>query len=68
MKFPADVEHREVCALEELYARVARAGGIEMPRSRVFELGGKFSAFGVERFDRVVIAKGRIGKSSAFRS
>ncbi len=59
VKFPANAEHREVCALEELYARIARAGGIEMPRSCCFELGGKFSAFGVERFDRVVLAQGK---------
>ena len=54
MKFPAESEHREVCAIEELYARVARHGGIDMPRSRFFDLGTKHSAFGVERFDRVV--------------
>ena len=59
VKFPADTEHREVCALEELYARMARSGGIEMPRRRCFELGGKFSAFGVERFDREVLAQGK---------
>ena len=57
MKFPADSEHREVCAVEELYARVARQGGMDMPRSRFFDLGQKHSAFGVERFDRVVKAK-----------
>ena len=54
MKFPAENEHREVCAIEELYARVARHGGMDMPRSRFFDLGTKHSAFGVERFDRVV--------------
>ncbi len=59
MKFPADNEHREVCAVEELYARVARAGGIDMPKSRAFELGAKHSAFGVERFDRVVMVQGK---------
>ena len=56
MKFPAQSEHREVCAMEELYARVAREGGIDMPHSRFFDLGTKHSAFGVERFDRVVKA------------
>jgi serine/threonine-protein kinase HipA len=54
MKFPAESEHREVCAIEELYARAARHSGIDMPRSRFFDLGTKYSAFGVERFDRVV--------------
>ena len=57
MKFPADSEHREVCAVEELYARVARHGGMDMPRSRFFDLGQKHGAFGVERFDRVLKAK-----------
>ena len=54
IKFPAGGEHREVSAIEELYARVARHGGMDMPRSRFFDLGTKSSAFGVERFDREV--------------
>ena len=54
VKFPAQGEHREVCALEEAYARLARAGGMDMPRSHFFDLGAQYSAFGVERFDRVV--------------
>ena len=57
VKFPAEGEHREVCAIEELHARVARSGGIDMPRSRFFDLGSKHSAFGVERFDRLVNSK-----------
>jgi serine/threonine-protein kinase HipA len=52
IKFPAQAEHREVSAIEELYARVARHGGMDMPRSRFFDLSTKYSAFGVERFDR----------------
>lgn len=59
MKFPAENEHREVCAIEELYARVARAGGMDMPKSCAFDLGEKHSAFGVERFDRVVLSQGK---------
>jgi serine/threonine-protein kinase HipA len=55
IKFPAEGEHKEVCAMEELYARVARAAGHDMPKSRLFDLGAKYSAFGVERFDRMVI-------------
>ncbi len=54
IKFPAGSEHREVSATEELYARVARQCGMDMPRSRFFDLGMKSSAFGVERFDREV--------------
>lgn len=58
VKFPAQAEHPEVCALEELYARLAREGGIDMPASRCFTLGAKHSAFGVRRFDRVPGATG----------
>ena len=54
VKFPAPPEHREVSALEQLYALFARCGGIEMPISKCFEVGKQHSAFGVSRFDRVV--------------
>jgi serine/threonine-protein kinase HipA len=53
VKLPAQGEHREVCALEELYARVACQAGLGMPPSQFFDLGPKSCAFGVERFDRV---------------
>jgi serine/threonine-protein kinase HipA len=52
IKFPAAQENREVSAIEELYARLARAGGMDMPPSRFFDLGRQHSAFGVRRFDR----------------
>jgi len=52
VKFPAQGEHREVCAIEALYARIARHGGMDMPDSHFFDLGAKHSAFGVRRFDR----------------
>ena len=62
IKFPARGEHWEVCAIEELYARVARHCGIAMPTSQFFDLGNgagdtttkkqRYSAFGVARFDR----------------
>lgn len=58
VKFPAQGEHREVCTLEAWYADVATKGGIEMPRHRAFDLGIRHSAFGVERFDRLVLANG----------
>lgn len=48
IKFPAQGEHPEVCAIEELYARVARQQKMDMPSSRFFDLGTKHSAFGVE--------------------
>ena len=55
VKFPAEIEHREVCAIEEAYAKLARLGGIDMPRSKLFVISSNASAFGVERFDRVVM-------------
>lgn len=55
IKFPADAEHREVAVIEELYAKLARQGGLDMPRSKYFDVSTQASAFGVERFDRMVI-------------
>jgi len=52
IKFPAAQEAPWVCALEEVYARVARQAGIDFPPSRWFDLGQGLSAFGVQRFDR----------------
>jgi len=52
IKFPAQSEHAEVCAIETLYARLARQGGMDMPESAHFALGGGHAAFGVRRFDR----------------
>lgn len=52
VKFQAQHEHKEVCAIEQLYAQLARACGIDMPDSAYFDLGPKLAAFGVARFDR----------------
>ncbi|HEX5339210.1 MAG TPA: HipA domain-containing protein, partial [Gallionella sp.] len=52
IKFPAGNEHRDTCAIEALYARLAAHCGLEMPESHFFDLAGKYSAFGVRRFDR----------------
>ena len=52
VKFPAQHEHKEVCAIEQLYADLARDCGLEMPESRWFNLGPELAAFGVARFDR----------------
>lgn len=53
IKFPAQNEHKEVCAVEAMYSRIARACGIPVPASEYFDLGKDLSAFGVERFDRL---------------
>ncbi|MDR3220868.1 MAG: type II toxin-antitoxin system HipA family toxin [Candidatus Accumulibacter sp.] len=52
VKFPAPGEHKEVCAIEQLYAGLARDCGLEMPDSACFDLSPKLAAFGVARFDR----------------
>lgn len=52
VKFPAQHEHKEVCALEQIYAELAVDCGLEMPRCRHFDLSRKLAAFGVARFDR----------------
>ncbi len=58
VKFPAQGEHAEVCALETLYARLAIEGGMQMPEARYLPLGKDHSAFAVRRFDRVPDASG----------
>lgn len=52
VKFPAQGEHREVCAMEFAYAQAARDCGIDMPPVHLFDLGRSMSAFGIARFDR----------------
>lgn len=52
VKFPAQYEHKEVCAVEYLYSQLAVQAGIEMPPARYFDLGAGLSAFAVKRFDR----------------
>ena len=52
VKFPGRHEHREVCAIESCYAPLARECGLDMPRTRYFDLGPRHAAFGIERFDR----------------
>jgi serine/threonine-protein kinase HipA len=51
VKFQAQAEHKEVCAIENLYADLARAFGLDMPATRYFELDKKLAGFGIERFD-----------------
>jgi serine/threonine-protein kinase HipA len=59
IKFPAQGEHPEACAIEALYAQLARDGGIDMPESAYFPLGAGYSAFGVRRFDRADRGEGQ---------
>jgi len=52
IKFPGEHEHKEVCAIEDLYADLAKKCGIEMESTEYFDLGKNLSAFGAKRFDR----------------
>jgi serine/threonine-protein kinase HipA len=53
VKFPAQNEHKEACAIEALYCGLAHASGIPVPANQFFDLDKEMSAFGIERFDRV---------------
>ncbi|MCA0314850.1 MAG: type II toxin-antitoxin system HipA family toxin [Candidatus Melainabacteria bacterium] len=53
VKFPAQNEHKEACAIEALYCGLAKASGITVPACHFFDLDKDISAFGIERFDRV---------------
>lgn len=52
VKFQAQGEHKEACAIEHLYAGLARACGLEMPDTVFFDLSSGLAGFGVARFDR----------------
>jgi serine/threonine-protein kinase HipA len=52
VKFPSQNEHKEACAIEHVYAELARACGLEMPNTRHFDLGRRLAAFAIRRFDR----------------
>ncbi|MBC3879538.1 type II toxin-antitoxin system HipA family toxin [Undibacterium sp. FT79W] len=52
VKFQAQGEAKEVCAIEILYATMARQCGLDMPGTKYFDLTPKLAGFGIERFDR----------------
>jgi hypothetical protein len=52
VKFPAQNEHKEVCAIEQVYAELARSCGLDVPETRHFNLGPRLTAFGTRSFDR----------------
>lgn len=51
VKFQAQNEHKEACALEDLYAQLARNCGLDMPTTRHFDLDKNLAGFGTARFD-----------------
>ncbi|MDN5843766.1 MAG: type II toxin-antitoxin system HipA family toxin [Alcaligenaceae bacterium] len=52
VKFPAQNEHPEVCAIEAVYAQCLRDCGISTPDTEYFELPNGQAAFAGKRFDR----------------
>jgi serine/threonine-protein kinase HipA len=51
VKFQAQGEHKEVCAIEAWYAGLARAAGLAVPETRYFDLSKTLAGFGIARFD-----------------
>lgn len=51
VKFQALGEHKEVCAIEVLYAEMAREFGLDMPATRHFDLDQELAGYGIKRFD-----------------
>lgn len=51
VKFQAQNEHKEVCAIEHLYAQLARACDVDIPATQYFDLSPQLAAFGIARFD-----------------
>lgn len=53
IKFPAQGEHPEVCAIEMVYAECLRRCGIQTPDTQYFSLPNGLAAFASKRFDRL---------------
>ena len=52
VKFAAKADVRDAGPMEQAYARMAHAAGIDMPPTRLFKVGRNTCYFGVRRFDR----------------
>lgn len=52
IKFPAQKEHPEVCAIEAIYAECLRRCNIATPQTAYFNLPNGQAAFATKRFDR----------------
>lgn len=52
IKFPAQNEHAEVCAIEAVYAECLRRCNINTPQTAYFNLSNGQAAFATKRFDR----------------
>lgn len=52
IKFPAKLEHPEVCAIEAVYSECLRKCGIKTPETKYLNLPNGQAAFATKRFDR----------------
>lgn len=52
VKFQAQDEAKEVCAIEVAYSELAHSCLMEMPATQYFDLTPDLAGFGIERFDR----------------
>ena len=52
VKFPAKGDKRDAGPVEYAYSLMARAASIDMPATRLFQVGRNEAYFGVQRFDR----------------
>ncbi|MES2972189.1 MAG: type II toxin-antitoxin system HipA family toxin [Pseudomonadota bacterium] len=51
VKFQSQGEHKEVCAIENCYAALARDCGLDMPATQYFDISPGLGGFGIARFD-----------------
>lgn len=56
-KFPSRTDRRDSGAWEEVYARLARASGVDVAETRLLTLGGHGRTFATRRFDRTAQAR-----------
>lgn len=52
IKFPTMIDANDSAEVEYAYALMAKACGIDMPKTRLFDAGKFGAAFGIARFDR----------------
>lgn len=53
VKFPSSLDQQDIANIEYAYSLMAKAAGLDMPPTHLFEGKGDKAYFGVKRFDRV---------------
>lgn len=52
VKFPSSLDQKDIAHIEYAYALMAKAAGVTMPETRLFQQSSGKTYFGVKRFDR----------------